>query len=322
MPLYISTKVYLKSPHSLTDLLPCLRLALFETGATYSKRIYIWSHTGLFSQSLFFFFDLSSEVIFLLFSRHLCGFFILTSSCCFIISLALCRCRRTELDVQKLWHISVSPLPQGQPLLLLNSTKRCVAIYVHACVCVCVDVSRREIDRVANRWTGRLVVCLSTFKTHQTSPFCDYTVYLQVWKKKKERKRNGREWASCYLRACAAWACGGSHMFLAVLSKPVCSPGGCHGNSQTAADFAPASSGGLWEQRGGLRVRNLSESLKKKKSFGEKPPNFLFFLMLKGLNSTGVWCFWRFQQTCFNSGFNKDLCSIFFFLLFVQAIKF
>lgn len=148
------------------------------------------------------------------------------------------------------------------------------------CMRVFVCVSRREIDRVANRWTGRLVVCLSTFKTHQTSPFCDYTVYLQVWKKKKERKRNGREWASCYLRACAAWACGGSHMFLAVLSKPVCLPGGCHGNSQTAADFAPASSGGLWEQRGGLRARNLSESLKKK-SFGEKPPNFLFFWCLR-----------------------------------------
>lgn len=81
------------------------------------------------------------------------------------------------------------PLPQGQPLLLLNSTKCSVAIYVHACVCVCVDVSRREIDRVANRWTGRLVVCLSAFKTHQTLPFCDYTVYLQVWKKKRKKEK-------------------------------------------------------------------------------------------------------------------------------------
>lgn len=178
MPLYISTKVYLKSPHSLTDLLPCLRLALFETGATYCKRIYIWSHTGLFSQSLFFFY-LSSEVIFLLFSRHLCSFFILTSSCCFIISLALCRCRRTELDVQKLRHISVPP-PLSRAASSSSELHKTMCCYLCACVCLCVCVSRREIDRVANRWTGRLVVCLSTFKTHQTSPFCDYTVYLQV----------------------------------------------------------------------------------------------------------------------------------------------
>lgn len=280
MPLYISTKVYLKSPHSLTDLLPCLRLALFETGATYCKRIYIWSHTGLFSQSLFFF-NLSSEVIFLLFSRHLCSFFILTSSCCFIISLALCRCRRTELDVQKLRHISVSPLSQGQRLLLLNSTKRCVAIYVHACVCVCVCVTQgdRQGGKQMDWQTGRLLV---DFQDSPNIAFLWLHCVLASLKKKKERKRNGREWASCYLRACAAWACGGSHMFLAVLSKPVCSPGGCHGNSQTAADFAPASLGGLWEQRGGLRARNLSESLKKKKkSFGEKPPNFLFFWCLR-----------------------------------------
>lgn len=47
-------------------------------------------------------------------------------------------------------------------------------------------------------------------------------------------------------------------MFSAVLSKPVCSPGGCHGNSQTAADFAPASSGDCENREEVLRVRNLS----------------------------------------------------------------
>ena len=47
-------------------------------------------------------------------------------------------------------------------------------------------------------------------------------------------------------------------MFSAVLSKPVCSPGGCHGNSQTAADFAPASSGDCENRDEVLRVRNLS----------------------------------------------------------------
>lgn len=317
MPLYISTKVYLKSPHSLTDLLPCLRLALFETGETYSKRIYIWSHTGCF------FFDLSSEVIFLLFSRHLCSFFILTSSCCFIISLALCRCRRTELDVQKLWHISVSPLSQGQ-LLLLNSTKRCVAIYVHACVCVCVcvDVSRREIDRVANRWTGRLVVCLSSFKTHQTSPFCDYTVYLQVWKK-KERKKKKWEGVSLLLSesVCCLSMWRESHVpcraFQACLLTwwlPWEQP--------DSGRLCTSLLGGIVRTERRFKSEESLRVFKKKKASGKNLQTFCFFLMLKALNSTGVWCFWRFQQTCFNSGFNKDLCSIFFFLLFVQAIKF
>lgn len=186
-------------------------------------------------------------------------------------------------------------------------------------VCVCVTQGDRQGGKQMDWQTGRLLV---DFQDSPNIAFLWLHCVLASLKKKRERKRNGREWASCYLRACAAWACGGSHMFLAVLSKPVCSPGGCHGNSQTAADFAPASLGGLWEQRGGLRARNLSESLKKKKKLRGKTSKLFVFLMLKALNSTGVWCFWRFQQTCFSSGFNKDLCSIFFFLLFVQAIKF
>lgn len=92
-------------------------------------------------------------------------------------------------------------------------------------------------------------------------------------------------------------------MFSAVLSKPVCSPGGCHGNSQTAADFAPASSGDCERQRGGLRVRNLSRSAGK---------NLQTLGFLRLLIRAGVCVFEDFSKLVLISGFNRD--SLFCFV--------
>lgn len=72
-------------------------------------------------------------------------------------------------------------------------------------------------------------------------------------------------------------------MFSAVLSKPVCSPGGCHGNSQTAADFAPASSGDCENREEVLRVRNLSVFFLLK-LFGK---NLQLCAFLRAANSAG-----------------------------------
>lgn len=184
--------------------------------------------------------------------------------------------------------------------------------YLCACVCLCVCVSRREIDRVANRWTGRLVVCLSTFKTHQTSPFCDYTVYLQVWKK-KERKKKKWEGVSLLLSesVCCLSMWRESHVpcraFQACLLTwwlPWEQP--------DSGRLCTSLLGGIVRTERRFKSEESLRVFKKEKKHRGKTSKLFVFLMLRALNSTGVWCFWRFQQTCFNSGFNKDLCSIFF----------
>lgn len=124
---------------------------------------------------------------------------------------------------------------------------------------VCVCVTEKETDTQSGKqtdWqTGHLLVCFSDSPNIAFFYFGDYTVYSQVLNKGGSSPPVIWESAVC---VCSAWACGGSHMFSAVLSKPVCSPGGCHGNSQTAADFAPASSGDCENREEVLRVRNLS----------------------------------------------------------------
>lgn len=160
------------------------------------------------------------------------------------------------------------PTPPPPLHSLINET---LGISVYGCKCQ----RESQTQRVVNRRTGRLVICSSAFSL---TKHCLFVTTLCS-------RKFGFIWEfSCYIwereweRECAcAWACGGSHMFSAVLSKPVCSPGGCHGNSQTAADFAPASSGGLWEQRGGFNGEESLEEEKKERASGKNLQNFVFF---------------------------------------------
>lgn len=144
------------------------------------------------------------------------------------------------------------PPPGQPPLLLLRSTMPCVCV----CAFVCMCHRERQTQRVVNRRTGRLVICLSAFRLPK------HCLLVTTLCTRKFEWR--REFASCYLRVCALPEhVEGVTCFFAVLSKPVCSPGGCHGNSQTAADFAPASSGDFENREEDLRARNLTGSLKK-----------------------------------------------------------
>lgn len=150
---------------------------------------------------------------------------------CSTISFTFCVCGGAGLDVQWLWHISVAPL-RGSLLLFF-----CTPQYT-VCVCVCVCHRKRQTQRVVSRRTGRLVICLSAFRLPKHCLFFDYTVYLQVWI--TERVGLPLSASACALP---------EHVEGVTCSSPcspslsVCSPGGCHGNSQTAADFAAASWG-------------------------------------------------------------------------------
>lgn len=189
MPLYISTKVYLKSPHSLTDLLPCLRLALFETGATYSKRIYIWSHTGLFSQSLFFFFwfvirgNLPSllQTFVWLFHSHL------------LLLLYHLSC---PLPLQENWtwcsevmtHLSFPP--PSRAASSSSELHKTMCCYLCACVCLCVCGCVTQGDRQGGKqmdWqTGRLLV---DFQDSPNIAFLWLHCVLASLKKKERKKK-------------------------------------------------------------------------------------------------------------------------------------
>lgn len=144
-------------------------------------------------------------------------------------------------------HLSWPPLKGGFNLLLFSSWPLQSGVVIYVSVPTCV-AAHEETDRDrASRRTGRLAVCSSAARLSKRCRSCGHTVHLQVL-------NAGRR--ECCLRVCAAWACGGSHMFLAVLSKPVCSPGGCHGNSQTLADFATSLLGGLMRTETRFRREN------------------------------------------------------------------
>lgn len=175
-------------------------------------------------------------------------------------------------------------------------------------VCVCVTQGDRQGGKQMDWQTGRLLV------DFQDSPNIAFLWLHCVLASLKKKERKKKKWEGVSL----------------LLSESVC----CLSMWRESHVPCRAFQACLltwwlpWEQPdsgrlctsllGGIvrteRRFKSEESLRvfKKKKLRGKTSKLFVFLMLKALNSTGVWCFWRFQQTCFNSGFNKDLCYIFF----------
>lgn len=156
---------------------------------------------------------------------------------------------QAPLDVHWLWHIlephhcplsppHTRPLAQGRLSLLLTSIKT-ARLFMCARVCVSQHAERQTKSGKQTDWqTGHLLVGFLDFPNTVFFVFVFWhcAVFLQVL--------NG----------------GGSVITERVLPEhvervtcsPSCllshSPGGCHANSQTLADFAPASLGD-WENR-------------------------------------------------------------------------